>query len=75
MAFRRRGRALAVSDPVHRHADTNRGLHSPIHLRNFYSIFWPGLATAHITVLDAGGHQGVTTPDPSVVRLAVLGTL
>jgi hypothetical protein len=36
------------------------GLHSRIHLQNFYSTFWPDVdapATAHITVFDAAGSK------------------
>jgi len=41
------------------------GLHSRIHLQNFYSTFWPQVhepATAHITIFGAEGRrQGATT--------------
>lgn len=42
----------------------SEGLHSRIHLQNFYSTFWPQIdapATAHIRVFDRDGHpQGAS---------------
>jgi hypothetical protein len=46
------------------------GLHSRIHLQNFYSTFWPEVdapATAHIHVYDADG-QAIGTTEREIAR-------